>query len=43
MDVPDGGFFGNTEFVTDGVSYHATDYVGQETKTFKFIKMEDCK
>ena len=43
MDVPNGGFFGNTDFVTDGVCYHATDYVGQDTKTFKFIKMEDCK
>ena len=43
MDVPDGGFFGNTDFVTDGVCYHGTDYVGQDTKTFKFIKMEDCK
>ena len=43
MGVRDGGFFGKTEFVTDGVTYLGTDYVGEDTKTFKFIDMEQCK
>ena len=36
-DIPDGGFFGKTEFVTDGASYVGTDYCGEETETFDFI------
>jgi hypothetical protein len=43
LGVPDGGFFGKTEFITDGECYLGTDYVGKNTKTFKFIDMEDCK
>ena len=39
-DVPDGGFFGKTEFVTDGASYIGTDYCGVETETFDFIPIE---
>ena len=40
MDVPDGGFFGKTEFATDGVSYVGTDFVGKDTETFDFITIE---
>jgi hypothetical protein len=36
-DVPDGGFFGKTEFATDGATYIGADHVGEETETFKFI------
>ena len=39
-NVPDGGFFGNTDFVTDGETYRGTDFVGQDTETFKFVTIE---
>lgn len=38
--VTDGGFFGKTKFITDGASYTGTDYVGQDTETFKFVAIE---
>ena len=40
-DIPDGGFFGKTEFATDGATYFGTDYVGEETETFSFVSMND--
>ena len=40
MDVPDGGFFGKTEFATDGATYIGADHVGEDTETFKFIPFE---
>ena len=43
MDVPDGGFFGKTEFISDSETYLGTDFVGKATDTFKFINMEDVK
>ena len=43
MDVPDGGFFGKTEFISDSETYIGTDFVGKATDTFKFINMEDVK
>ena len=39
MGVADGGFFGKTEFATDGATYMGTDYADKETETFKFVKM----
>ena len=39
-DIPDGGFFGKTKFITDNNTYIGTDYVGQDTETFKFITIE---
>jgi hypothetical protein len=39
-NVPDGGFFGKTRFVSDNNTYLGTDYVGKETETFKFITIE---
>ncbi len=39
-DVADGGFFGKTEFITDGHKYVGTDFAGQDTETFKFIAIE---
>ncbi len=40
MDIADGGFFGNTKFISDNNTYLGTDYVGKETETFKFITIE---
>ena len=42
-NISEGGFFGKTEFATDGATYLGTDYVGRDTETFKFIDMEDFK
>ncbi len=39
-DVPNGGFFGKTSFVSDNNTYKGTDYVGRDTETFKFITIE---
>jgi hypothetical protein len=39
-DIPDGGFFGKTEFISDNNKYDGTDYVGEDTETFKFITIE---
>ena len=37
--VSDGGFFGNTKFITDGSEYIGTDYVGKETETYVFREL----
>ena len=37
--VSDGGFFGNTKFITDGSEYLGTDYVGKETETYVFREL----
>lgn len=36
--VVDGGFFGKTEFITDGATYVGTNHCDEETETFKFVK-----
>ncbi len=40
MDVPDGGFFGRTKFITDEKTYVGTDYTGEDTGVFKFVSIE---
>ena len=36
--MPDGGFFGNTKFISDNESYLGTDHSDKKTENFKFVK-----
>jgi len=36
--ITDGGFFKDTEFITDDETYVGTQHIGENTKTFKFVK-----
>ena len=36
--VDDGGFFANTEFITDNATYVGTQHTDENTETFKFVK-----
>ena len=35
--IIDGGFFGNTEFITDNETYVGTNHSNEKTETFKFV------
>ena len=35
--ITDGGFFGNTEFISDSETYLGTNHTDEKTETFKFI------
>jgi hypothetical protein len=37
LGVPDGGFLGKTKFSSENEEYVGTDFVGEETKTFRFF------
>ncbi len=39
--VNDGGFFGKTRFITDDSEYVGTDFVGDDTETFKFVSLDE--
>ena len=39
--IEDGGFFANTEFITDNETYVGTNHVGEKTENFKFINPKE--
>ena len=41
LGVTDGGFFGKTRFLTENEEYVGTDFVGEDTETFKFVSLPD--